>query len=335
MKPQIAYLIFRTRENTGTHVVFDHARALMRLGHTVEIYTLFGTSAAWYPKGLTTKSFFHYLTDKKPDALVATFWPTAYLAFLLPARKKFYLVMGWEEEFHSLQIIKFFARLSYKLPLQKIAVSHNLKKRIESYTKKKNAVLYVMTYIPAFVFPKKKVTKKKSKTPTILSIASWYNRVKGIDLLEHAITQLKKRGKYKAILVSREKESYSPVFDAFYSDPKKEDLQRLYAGADIVLATSRNEGFYIPGIEAMANGCLFITTNSGGINEYVENGKNAIILNKLSDLWKKDILKNALKNTSYRKRMVDSGYKAAEAYRKYTLKHLGRDIEQILLTMSS
>lgn len=332
MRPQeIAYVIFRTRENTGTKVVFDHVQALRLLGHNVTVYTLFGSKASWYPKGMTTNSILHLFSAAKPDALVATFWPSAYVVSLLPAKRKFYLVMGWEEAFHTISVLRFFARQSYKLPIQKITVSRYLKERIEVFIKRKESVLSVKTCIPDFIFPKKQKMKSKKGNFTILSVVSWYNRVKGIDLLEKAVRQFKKQGnQYTFVLVSREEKSYSSVFDQFYSNPPKKVLQQLYKDADVLLATSRSEGFYIPGIEGMANGCLFITTNSGGVTEYAENEENAIILKNVSDLWKKQVIQKLATNEKLRKKLISNGYKTAAAYRKYSLKHLGKDLEKIM-----
>jgi glycosyltransferase involved in cell wall biosynthesis len=326
MKSQhIAYLIFRTRDNTGTRVVFNHALALEKLGHTVTIYTLFGTRASWYPKGVHTKSVFSYT---HADVLVATFWVTAYVALLLPARAKYYIVMGWEEAFHSLPLIKFFARTSYKLPLDKIAVSHFLKERIEKYIKNKNSIAVIKTYIPEFIFSRN--LRKNSKKPVILSVVSWYNRVKGIDLLVRTLKELKKQGiRAEFVLVSREKVAYSSAFDRFYSNPSKDELGSLYGTASVLLATSRIEGFYIPGIEAMANKCVFVSTNSGGISEYATNKQNALIVERLSDLWKKNVIRRVLANAKLSRTLTENGYKTAKEYKSYTLRKLGKDLEKL------
>lgn len=331
-RQKISYLIFRTRENTGTKVVFDQVLALRKRGHKVDVYTLFGTSASWYPKGMSTRSIVRYPFFNKPDVLVATFWPTAYLALILPASKKFYLVMGFEEAFHTVRIVKLFAKLSYKLPLMKITVSKYLKERITHYTQKANHIAVIKTYIPISIFPKKKIRKNSESVIRILSVVSWYNKVKGIDLLERVVRQLKKSSNnYAFVLVSRERVPYAPIFDNFYSNPDKETLQRLYEKADILLATSRNEGFYIPGIEAMANGCVFVSTDSGGISEYAEDGKNALIMKKLSDLWEKSTLVALLGSAVWRTRLISNGYKTANQYRSYTLNEYGKDVEKILL----
>jgi len=58
------------------------------------------------------------------------------------------------------------------------------------------------------------------------------------------------------------------------------DLKPLYASVDIVLVTSYFEGTCMVLVEAMANGKIVITTDVGGVSEYIENGVNGFIVNE-------------------------------------------------------
>jgi hypothetical protein len=54
-------------------------------------------------------------------------------------------------------------------------------------------------------------------------------------------------------------------------------LRRLYHWADVFLATpNKEEGFYLPGLEAMAAGNIVITPDAGGNREYCRFGENCI-----------------------------------------------------------
>ncbi len=55
------------------------------------------------------------------------------------------------------------------------------------------------------------------------------------------------------------------------------DLRDLYHWADIFLATPLiEEGFYLPGLEAMAAGALVISSDAGGNRAYCEFGQNCV-----------------------------------------------------------
>jgi hypothetical protein len=56
-----------------------------------------------------------------------------------------------------------------------------------------------------------------------------------------------------------------------------EELRRLYHWADVFLATPfAEEGFYMPGLEAMAAGDVLLTPDAGGNRAYCEFGENCL-----------------------------------------------------------
>lgn len=57
------------------------------------------------------------------------------------------------------------------------------------------------------------------------------------------------------------------------------DLRELYAWADVFLcAPYPEEGLYLPGIEAMANGCLVVSPDAGGNMAYCRPGENCLLV---------------------------------------------------------
>jgi glycosyltransferase involved in cell wall biosynthesis len=52
------------------------------------------------------------------------------------------------------------------------------------------------------------------------------------------------------------------------------DLKPIYADIDMTLITSHNEGTPVALIESMANGKIILSTNVGGVSDFVENGVN-------------------------------------------------------------
>lgn len=57
----------------------------------------------------------------------------------------------------------------------------------------------------------------------------------------------------------------------------RKDIDRINAGSDIGALTSLNEGTPVSIIEAMATGLAVITTNVGGVEDFINNGENGII----------------------------------------------------------
>ncbi len=67
-----------------------------------------------------------------------------------------------------------------------------------------------------------------------------------------------------------------------------QDVDKVYAGVDIVGLTSKNEGTPVSLIEAQASGKPIVSTNVGGIENIVEEGKTALLSeNTVSDFSQK------------------------------------------------
>jgi glycosyltransferase involved in cell wall biosynthesis len=67
------------------------------------------------------------------------------------------------------------------------------------------------------------------------------------------------------------------------------DLENVYAGSDFVLLTSRNEGTPVSIIEAMASGKVILSTNVGGIADFVDSSCGV-----LCSFTPKDFISNIL-----------------------------------------
>lgn len=331
-KPSIAFFIYNTKHCGGNKVVFENVNRLKLRGYSVEIYTIFGQHPDWFNLKTKIKNILNYFFNPSPDILICTFWPTAYLSLLLYAKRKIYFVLGWEEEFYRNHLIRFLARFTYKLPVEKMAISKFLIDKIKEYTKTKMAIHLIMPYgldLKKFK-PDKPQAFNYRKNPVILSVISSYSWYKGVDLLEKAVVELKKvHPDYKFVLVSSsETKPYSSIFDKFYCNIKNEELIKLYQNSDLFLSTGRAEGFYIPGLEAMACGCPFISTDSGGILEYAKNHENAIIINNIRELWEKDIVEKLLNNINLIKKLRFNGLITAKKYHWDTIID---DLEKIFL----
>lgn len=69
------------------------------------------------------------------------------------------------------------------------------------------------------------------------------------------------------------------VFRAIREQVSWTDLRELYQWADVFLSTpGPEEGFYMPGLEAMEAGCLVVTPDVGGNMAYCEPGRNCLLV---------------------------------------------------------
>lgn len=322
-KQSISFLIFNTKVSGGIKVIAKHAAALKKSGHAVNIYKIYGGQNNVFEQiKIKPKSIVNVLFNRKTDVLVATYWPTSYLAYILPAKQKYYLIQDWEVDFHKNQALRLLARLSYLLPIKMLVVSDYLKQKIKRYNTKTEVKIVPNAVIDTSVFKPKRQrsqTAGDKKVIKVLSVVSWYQHHKGPDILSQAVVELKKiHLNYHFTLVSKEKKAYAPVFDKFISNPKQETIANLYRNSDILLSTSRTEGFFLPGLEAMTCGCLFVTTDSGGVREYA-NKSNSIVLERVQNLWEKDVINRVVRNPAKYDKLVARGYQKAQEYSEKNL----------------
>jgi glycosyltransferase involved in cell wall biosynthesis len=86
------------------------------------------------------------------------------------------------------------------------------------------------------------------------------------------------------------------------------DLNAMYRMADVYVIPSHHEGFPRTIWEAMANGAPVVATAVGGIPRFLENGKNAILIEPQNIIQIKDALYKVLNDRSLRKKLMKEAY---------------------------
>lgn len=280
-----AYLVYDVKQSGGNAVIFEHVNRLHSKGHSVSLISVTGGRPVWFK--LNTPVFtLREAIFKRFDFVVCTFWPTVYVSKILRTSYRFYFVQGWEVDFYRNSLLKKLVAYTFRMVDDVVTSSFYLKRKIQHYTQKRITKIEYVEIDEQILYPLR--PKKRKTKPNILSVISRYHYAKGPDLYDKAVQSLTRAG-YRVSLVSFESAppTHAPI--TFISNPSRRKLASLYRQADFLLTTSRNEGYYIPGLEAMASGCVFITTPCGGISEYAKHRYNAIIfseqkLPKLPDL---------------------------------------------------
>lgn len=117
----------------------------------------------------------------------------------------------------------------------------------------------------------------------ILGVVSRLEPIKGMDLVVPAFAEVLKRfpevrllvvgdGSLRATMEQQAEELGCADRITWVGRQPQEELNRWYGQMDIVLMPSRSEGFGLTAIEAMANGCVMVASNVGGLPEVVRDG---------------------------------------------------------------
>ena len=218
----------------------------------------------------------HELTDRDlPDAdvVVATFWLTAeWVANLSPAKgAKAYFVQGHE-------IFEDGGAATYSLPLHKIVISRYLEKlMVEKYHQ------HDLSFVPNSVDLQQFSASVRSKQ-TVPTFGMLYNSddcSKGCDITLQAVA-LAKQDVPNLRLVAFGVDNPTPElplpFDNKYTrQPAQDRIKDIYSQCDAWLCGSRDEGFCLPILEAMACRTPVIATPVGAAPELLDRGTGILV----------------------------------------------------------
>ena len=118
---------------------------------------------------------------------------------------------------------------------------------------------------------------------SVLGVVSRLEPIKGMDLVVPAFAEVLKKfpevrllvvgdGSLRATMEQQAVELGCADRITWVGRQPQEELPRWYGQMDFVLMPSRSEGFGLTAIEAMANGCVMVASNVGGLPEVVRDG---------------------------------------------------------------
>ncbi|GAB6676584.1 glycosyltransferase family 4 protein [Bacillus cereus] len=283
-------------------MVFEHANALMEKGHDVVCYTpmraykfnrtgilgnfkiikssiantfLRGSKVNWFSLNAPVK-LVPCISEKfirDADVTIATAWPTAYDVHQLSIKKgaKFYFIQGYEVWSGPRNLID----ASYKLPLYHITVSDWLKKILaDKFSSSNIDVIYNGTDISTDIKQKKYSENKRAlMLYHQLESKGFKDGMEAIKIVREKYPNL------ELTLFGQENPGGLPRYVNFYENPDRELLKKLYEDTDIFIFPSREEGWGLTAIEAMACGCAVVGTNVGCLMEIGVHEKTAMISN--------------------------------------------------------
>lgn len=290
----------------GNKVVVIYAQALAMKGHTVKLVSpppqatsirakisSLLTGNGWpadvkrHPSQLDGSGLDHSVLDRwrpvidsdVPDAdvVVATWWETAeWVAGLAPEKgAKAYFVQH-HEVFSYLPMER--ARVTYRLPFQKIVVAEWLKRTLEvDYND------FLVDLVPNSVDHEQffASVRDRQAVPTLGFLYSTA-AFKGVDTLFLALALVTERVPgLKLIAFGSEVPGLLPRLPEgteFYFRPPQHQIRDIYARCDVWATASRSEGFNLPAMEAMACRTPVVATRTGWPEEAVKSGWNGMLV---------------------------------------------------------
>lgn len=101
---------------------------------------------------------------------------------------------------------------------------------------------------------------------------------KGLDTVLQVVEAYKQRWPQTTVAAMGFSRWAHPLVDDYRMDPPTEDIPDFYSGSDFYLTAGMYEGSPLPPLEAMACGCIPVSTESG-VRDYLRDDENGLLLN--------------------------------------------------------
>jgi glycosyltransferase involved in cell wall biosynthesis len=211
------------------------------------------------------------------DVIVATFWLTAnwISSFSRAKGAKVLFIQGYEVLPGE---TKPHVDATWRLPFQKIVISHWLKELAASEFHDPNA-LHVPNSVDLDQFHAPR--RGMRSTPT-LGFLFHTSPFKGMEVAFSAIEKVRSAVPQLRVVSFGAERPHGdlslPAGTEFHLQPPQSSIRDIYAECDVWLCASRREGFHLPPLEAMACRCPVVSTRVGGPQDIVEQGVNGYLV---------------------------------------------------------
>jgi glycosyltransferase involved in cell wall biosynthesis len=254
------------------------------------------------------------------DIVVANYYITSYptaIVSLLGNKKGCYFIQGYEPDFFvkmpkgKTRIVqRILARISYNLPLYQITISTWLQGVLHDVTGHNAAV--INDGVDTTIFSPRQ-GDKKSKDAKILMCLGRKDQKKGFSDLLDAVRILGRQLNLRLLIATQDKNIVvnSSVPTEIVCPADDEALASCYRRADVFVFPSLREGFGLPPLEAMACGKPVVTTDCGGVLDYVEDGINCLVVPVKDPVAMAEAIRKIIYDNKLAKRLSAGGRETA------------------------
>lgn len=318
-KLDIVYLMVWTKTCGGSKIILEYANRLAKLGHKIKIVT-YDQKPNWF--SLDEKIDFIKLNPEQKmednipncDLVVATSWKNIYSAMKANVAPVAYFEQGGGHIFD----------IANQDERKKEIVENRIKTvpfvyTVSSYARDvikkeyQKEAFVVPNAVDSNIFYQRDEKEKPKNTIDITTIGPEEFAFKHVDNIIQAVSILKE--KYKNIVFHwiSQSEPKKHLEKAIINPPQIE-IGNTLRNTDIYICASDYESFGLPVLEAMTCGAAVVTTDNGGISDFVQDKVNGLIVkkNSVDDIVEK--VEELIKNKEYRKMLAKNASKTAQNF---------------------
>ena len=315
----IVYVMAWTKVCGGSKIIFEYANRLCSRGHKITIIS-HDEKPDWFY--LNEKIDFIKIDINKKignnipdcDLVVATSWKCIYQCVISNKAPVIFFEQGGSHifNFEDLSVEK---KKILKNRIENVSfiytVSEYTKEKIKQIYDRESKVIHIAIDKEIFYLEKKIRNKEKEET-VVTIIGSEEFKFKNIGKILEAIRILKKKYNIKLNWISQTEPKLNK--EEVIINPPQIKIGDILRNTDIYICNSEYESFGLPTLEAMTCGAAIITSDTGGMRDFVKDKVNGLIIkkNNIDDIIEKvEILIN---NEEYRNRLVKEAIKTANEF---------------------
>lgn len=318
-KLHIVYIMAWTKTCGGSKIILEYANRLTQRGHLITIVT-YDEKPKWFR--LDEKINFIQVGENEKiennipdsDLVVATSWKCIYSGIKANKAPVAFFEQGGSHIF-NVESLSEEKRKTVEDRIKKVpfiyTVSKYTRDKIMEVYHRNSKVMYNAVDENIFFIDNNK--KEDRDNIVITLIGSEEFKFKNVDAILEAVRILK--GKYNNIQLNwiSQTEPKKNTEKAIINPPQIE-IGNILRKTDIYICNSEYESFGLPTLEAMTCGAAVITSDTGGMRDFVIDGKNALIIKKndVNDIVNKvEIL---IKDPIYRRRIIEEGVNTSKRF---------------------
>ncbi len=318
-KLNIVYLMVWTKTCGGSKIILEYTNRLAKLGHKITIIT-YDQKPSWF--NLDEKIEFIKLNPQQKmednipncDLVVATSWKNIYSAMKANRAPVVYFEQGGGHIFDTANLDK----------TKKEIVENRIKNvsfiyTVSNYAKEiiqkeyQRDAFVVPNAVDSNIFFQRNDNEKPKNTIDITTIGPEEFEFKHVDNIIKAVSILKQ--KYPNIVFHWISQSEPKKhLETAVVNPPQIEIGNTLRNTDIYICASDYESFGLPVLEAMTCGATVVTTNNGGISDFVKDKENGLIVkkNSVEDIIEK--VEELIKNEEYRKKLAKNAEETAKKF---------------------
>ncbi len=320
---KITYLMVWTKVCGGSKIILEYANRIQERGHKVTIVS-YDIKPKWF--NLDSNVDFiqvpenENLKDYIPDCdiIVATSWKNIYAGIESKKAPVVFFEQGGSHLFDNISNDKKQCvqnRISLVPYIH--TVSSYAKDEIQKRYKRDSKVIGNAIDEKIF-YPNENRMLNKKEEISITIIGSEEFKFKGIEGILKAVKVLKQR--YDNIKlnwitqVKPEKNKEQAIVN-----PQQIEIGNILRETDIYICNSEYESFGLPTLEAMTCGATVVTTDTGGMRDFVKDNFNALVINKED---KEDMIKKVamlIEDAELRTKLSENGIRTAKKFNWNTI----------------